>query len=55
LDIAVLLPLLLWIHSALAVAWTVTALDVYIAAATYRFYAKTSPAHLSGAPSIVGA
>ena len=54
-NVAVLLPLFWLTPPAQAVAWTSTALDVYILVATYRFYSRTSAAHLSGAPSTAGA
>ena len=54
-NFAILLPLFWLIRPAQAVAWTFTALDVYVVLAAYRFYLRTSPAHLSGAPSMVDA
>jgi PST family polysaccharide transporter len=54
-NFAVLLPLLWLTRPAQAVAWTSTALDVYVVVATYRFYSRTSPGHLSGAPSTTAA
>ena len=54
LNFVVLGPLFLVTGPARTVAWTSTILDVYVAAAAYRFYSKTSPAHLTGAPSTAG-
>jgi PST family polysaccharide transporter len=55
LNFAVLPPLFWLTGPARAVAWTSTALDVYVVVASYRFYSRTSPAHLSAAPSTTAA
>lgn len=54
-NLAVLPALLVLIQPAQAVAWTSTVLDIYVAAAAYRFYVKTSPAHVREAAPVVEA
>jgi PST family polysaccharide transporter len=53
-NLAVLLPLFALTEPAQAVAWTSTVLDIYVAAAAYWFYVRTSPAHLNPGPPAVG-
>jgi len=50
-NLAVLVALFWLLPPAQAVAWTTTVLDVYVLVAAYRFYLRTSPAHLSGVPA----